>query len=88
MVSKLANRWLTFCCECRKIVLKLLWEKKSRLQLSLHYPGNSEKKRKLKKFSPDVYSDDETGLLYQLMPDKTLSFKETAVKMGRNQSKG
>lgn len=71
---KARNGWLIFV-NVTELFLYLLQEKKSLLQLRLHYPGNSGK---IEKYFPDVvYNADETGLFYHLMPDKSVSFKDS-----------
>nr|XP_042903372.1 tigger transposable element-derived protein 6-like [Parasteatoda tepidariorum] len=82
---KASNGWITSFRKRHGIVFKTIsGEEKSAPVNDVASWKQREKETIEKTYSPEnVYNADETGLFYQLMPDKTMAFKGENCKGGK-----
>ena len=74
---KASNGWLVRFRDRHGITFKLVHgEEKSAPVSDANLWRENEKKKIMEKYAPDdIYNADETGMFYQLLPEKTLSLK-------------
>lgn len=82
---KASNGWLSSFRDRHGIVFKTIAGEEKSAPVDDALSWKQKEKEKIEKlYSPhDVYNADETGLFYQLMPDKTMAFKGESCKGGK-----